>query len=64
VKEFTFHNVTITLSANNSTEAYDKLCEMFARAGVEYETDTYSHAEVDAIERPTHLLWPELGGVR
>ena len=57
MRDFTFHNVTITIEASTAEEAYRNLCEMFARTDVEYQTDTYS---VDASDedRPTSELFP------
>jgi hypothetical protein len=59
-RDITFHNVTITISANSAPEAYALLCEAFARLDCEYETDTYSDPTDDptTIECPTSELFP------
>lgn len=58
--ETTFHNVLITIEAENPEEAYTKLCNMFGTLGetLEYTTDTFSSD--GGITRETSELFPNL----
>jgi hypothetical protein len=57
--ETTFHNVTITVTAETAKDAYNTLCALLAAGGVEFETDTFSadHAGNENL-RDTSELWP------
>lgn len=61
-----FFNVTLTVSAPNAQEAYNKLCELLdygcRRGWLEYETDSYNVSEGHGHEtetRSTQELWPK-----
>ena len=57
MKEFTFHNVRVTVSAVDGKKAYDKLCTAFGTVADDWETETYS--EEGSEERlPTCDLFP------
>ncbi len=58
MKEYTFHNVTITLSAKNAEAAYALLCEILA--STQYDSDTYTEHNgiVESEEKSTIGLWP------
>ncbi len=53
----TFQNVTLTISAANSKEAYSYLCKVLSDAGIEYTTDTYTTPALG--ENPTIDLMGE-----
>lgn len=56
-KEFTFHNVRITVSATDGKKAYNRLCAALGAVADDWETDTYS--EEDSKERlPTCDVFP------
>lgn len=65
--ETTFHNVTITIEAENPKAAYAKLCEVFApltaKEELEYTTDTYTTNTVEETlldnDRETAELFPD-----
>ncbi len=59
-KEFTFHNVTVTLSASNGKEAYTNLCNAFASAEVEWATHTYSEESEPDNVKSTAELFPDV----
>lgn len=71
MKTFTFHNVEITVQAEDAKEAYKILCDAIAvalvdnKGIVEYTTDTYSECNVDvedgfdSTDRDTEELFPE-----
>ena len=59
--ETSFQNVTITIQAPTSREAYDKLCTVLASIDAEWTTDTFF---VDGgEERCTSELWPDADAV-
>ena len=59
--ETSFQNVTITIQAPTSREAYEKLCTALASIDAEWTTDTFS---VDGGEdRCTSELWPDADAV-
>ncbi len=57
--DVTFYGVVITLQADSPEEAYVKLCEMFEKAGVEFDTDTFS-TDGGETERWTREIWPRI----
>lgn len=58
--ETTFLNVTITIPAIDSAEAYARLCSALARIGAEWVTDTFSTDASPDRERPTSDLYPRM----
>lgn len=57
MKEFTFHNVRVVMSATDGKKAYDKLCTALGTVADDWETDTYSEDESE--ERlPTCNVFP------
>lgn len=58
--DFTFHNVTITIPAIDSAEAYARLCSALCHIGAEFVTDTYSAEASPNSIHPTRELWPHL----
>jgi hypothetical protein len=59
--ETSFQNVTITIPAPTSREAYEKLCTALAYIDAEWTTDMFS---VDGSEdRYTSELWPDADAV-
>jgi hypothetical protein len=59
--ETSFQNVTITIQAPTSREAYDRLCTVLASIEAEWTTDTFF---VDGGEdRCTSELWPDADAV-
>ncbi len=45
----TFQNVTISVNADSSKEAYSKLCDALQSIGAEWTSDTYTNTD-DASE--------------
>lgn len=58
-KEFTFHNVTIFLSANNAKDAYRKLCDTLAIGTTDWVTDVYSEGDSEETESTEKLFCSE-----
>lgn len=56
--ETTFHNVTITVEAENPKDAYNLLCVLLgSRTDIEYTTDTFSTRK-GPMPKPTTKLFP------
>lgn len=58
--ETTFHNVTITIPAIDSAEAYAILSSALARIGAEWTTDTFKTDASPDRERSTRELFPHV----
>jgi hypothetical protein len=58
--ETTFNNVTITITAIDSKEAYGRLCSALAALGAEFTTDTFSTDLSDDCFMSTKLLMPAI----
>lgn len=62
--ETTFHNVTITIEAEDSKAAYTKLCEMFhplvSKGELEYTTDFFTTDNTPDSSGDTSELFPNL----
>ncbi len=56
---FTFHNVSVSISAPDAKTAYTNLCNGLGAIDAEWETDTYSQEGVEG-ERSTSELFPEI----
>ena len=57
-RDVTFHNLSITLTANSAKDAYDRLTRLLDVDGLEYNTDTYEdHAS--GQEGSTEELFPQ-----
>jgi hypothetical protein len=55
---YTFHNVTVSIRAENGKQAYTKLCDMLVQNNDgDWYTDTFS--EEDSQPRSTRELFPE-----
>ena len=59
--ETSFQNVTITIQALTSREAYDKLCTALASIDAEWTTDTF--CVNGGEDRCTSELWPDADAV-
>ncbi|MFN3076877.1 MAG: hypothetical protein ABT940_08375 [Alphaproteobacteria bacterium] len=62
--ETTFHNVTITIVAENPKAAYTKLCDMFGtlvqNGELEYTTDTFTTSKDQDTHRDSSEAFPNL----
>jgi hypothetical protein len=58
-KEYTFHNVTITVEADTPKAAYNRLCTLLSDSHVEYSTDTWTDNTHPDDEHPVTDLWPK-----
>jgi len=59
--EYTFHNVTITITAPSGQEAYTRLCEVLAvgtARDLEYTTGTFTKDSAPDDEQDTSVLSP------
>ncbi len=50
MKTTTFHNVTISINADNSKKAYAKLCDVLQTIDAEWTTDTYTDTDTASEE--------------
>lgn len=58
--ETTFNNVTITIPAIDSREAYAILCSALERIGAEYVTDTFANDVHGDRFMSTKILMPSI----
>ena len=56
MKETTFRNVTVTVSASSAKEAYAMLCDALHSIHAEWSTDTYTTDDQTEL-RWTSELW-------
>lgn len=55
----TFYHVSISISAPSAKYAYTRLCNVLAKAGFDFVTETYATGQSE-IEKPTSELFPRL----
>lgn len=57
---YNFHNITVSIEAENGKDAYTKLCSKLDKlTGGEWSTDTFS-TDDSLEEKSTRELFPEL----
>ena len=60
MNEFTFHNVTVTVTAETAKDAYTILCDALGTSELtEWETDTYTTDSAPDVHRDTAECWPD-----